>query len=88
MLPEACEIGTEVELECRMALLRGCVALKLGPLQLIELGKKCLQLALEMTDLRCLQEIAFTIAQLCNTVNDKTRSIKRDNASLLYIATQ
>ena len=70
-----------------MALLLNCVALRLAPLQLIELGKRCLKLSLEMTDLRRIQEVSFLVAQLSNTVNDKTRIAKRDHAALLYIAT-
>ena len=64
-----------------MLMLKNCVALKLGPLQLIEMGKKCLSLAIEMTDLVMLKESAFIIAQLSNSVNDKIRIQKRDHAS-------
>jgi len=39
-----------------------------------------------MTDLQRIQEISFLVAQLSNTVNDKTRLAKRDHAAQLYIA--
>lgn len=39
-----------------------------------------------MTDLQRIKEISFLVAQLSNTVNDKTRIAKRDHAAQLYIA--
>ena len=86
MLPQACELSLEVELECRFSMLNNCLAMRLSPLQLIEMGKKCLQLALELTDLLKIQECAYIIADLSNTVNDKIRLHKRDQASQLYLA--
>jgi hypothetical protein len=54
------------------------MGLKIAPLQLIEMGKQTLQLALEMTDLEAISEISFCISQICNTVNDNIRLYKRD----------
>ena len=65
-------------MEARILLMKSFMGLKIAPLQLIEMGKQTLQLALEMTDLEAISEISFCISQICNTVNDNIRLYKRD----------
>jgi hypothetical protein len=81
-------MGSEIELQARLLILKCAKGLSLPPLSTLEIAKKSLQLAFELTDLTQISEVAFIIATLSNQVNDKLRVYKRDAASQLYLATQ
>lgn len=88
VLPQICAQGIEVELKARILLLKTSVELKLAPSQLIEMAKKALQIALELTDLDAIRELAYNISLLSNQFNDKVKQYKRDQAAMLYLATE
>ena len=43
-------------------------------------------LALKMTDLEAICDVAYSISIICNSINDKVRQHKRDQAALLFLA--
>ena len=52
------------------------------------MAKKALQIALELTDLDAIRELAYNISLLSNQFNDKVKQYKRDQAAMLYLATE
>ncbi len=88
VLPQICEQGIEIELKARILILKCSVELKLAPNQLIEMAKKALQIALELTDLDAIRELAYNISLLSSQFNDKVKQYKRDQSALLYLATE
>lgn len=52
---------------------KNLIGLKLAPRQVIELGKQSMKMALELSEIVVLKDIALRTSLLCNQVGDQLR---------------